>query len=518
VQPKTSYIPSTVKLKYYNILSSPIIHQLFRPLYLLSIFSIILLISTTALNLAFNSLVTSNNLLAFKPGISAYAEDSANNIGNSYMNFGDPINLSNNARDSVYAQIAVYGNNVYVVWEEETPNNKGNSVTHGSTNYDVYFKKTTDGGVTFSKAINISNNSGFSQHPQIAVSGGNVYIAWTDDTSLNKEILFRMSSDEGNSFGRTIKLSNDLGESYNQEISAFANNVYVVWENKYSNPDFIKNTGSTNASGNNNDINSVTQLGGTDTANNNNGRILFKSSMDRGNSFKNTKIITTNSGGIAESYPKIAASENNVYLAWNIGMPPSTLKEGRSNYYNNYNNDNGNKNVTEQKHGIFFTKSSDTGDNFSKIVKLNNDASHIGESQIAASGNQVFIVWSGNSDNLIPNDLFFIKSVDNGNSFTEESSLRKKSSLNAELAMDGDNVYIVWQDFLRSNNQEILIKKSIDRGDTFADTTTNISNNEGTSECPSIAISKNIVYTIWEDDTLGNHEIFFARSNNYTLP
>ncbi|MFL6358605.1 MAG: hypothetical protein ACJ72V_04580, partial [Nitrososphaeraceae archaeon] len=323
--------------------------------------------STTALNLAFNSLVTSNNLLAFKPGISAYAEDSANNIGNSYMNFGDPINLSNNARDSVYAQIAVYGNNVYVVWEEEaaadttiTPSNKGNSVTHGSTNYDVYFKKTTDGGVTFSKAINVSNNSGFSQHPQIAVSGGNVYIAWTDDTSLNKEILFRMSSDEGNSFGRTIKLSNDRGESYNQEISAFANNVYVVWENKYSNTNHIKNTGSTNARGNINDINSATQLEDAYTANNNNGRILFKASTDRGSSFKNTEIITTNSGGIAESYPKIAASKNNVYLAWNIGMPPSTLKEGRSNYYNN---DNGNKNVTEQKQGIFFTRSSDTGDN-----------------------------------------------------------------------------------------------------------------------------------------------------------
>jgi hypothetical protein len=84
--------------------------------------------------------------------------------------------------------------------------------------------------------------------------------------------------------------------------------------------------------------------------------------------------------------------------------------------------------------------------------------------------------------------------------------------------MDGDNVYIVWQDFLRSNNQEILIKKSIDRGDTFADTTTNISNNKGTSECPSIAISKNIVYVIWEDDTPRNHEIFFTRSYNYTLP
>jgi hypothetical protein len=483
---------------------------LFKPLYLLSIVSIILLISTTA----FNSFITGANLIAFKQEILAYAEDSANNIDNRYMNFVDPINLSNNARDSVYAQIAVFRNNVYVVWEEKTPanTNEGDIITNSSTNYDVYFKKTTDGGGTFSKAINISNNSGFSEHPQIAVSGSNVYVTWTDDTSLTKEILFRMSSDEGNSFGKTIQLSNDSGKSYNQEISAFANNVYVVWEDKYDNTNHIKHTGSINANDNNNTIDSTARIEDTYGVSNNNGRILFKASMDRGNTFKDTKIITTNSGGIAESYPKIAAYQNNVYIAWNIGMPPSTIEKRRIDYTNTESNRAG------QIQGIFFTRSSDGGDNFSKNVKLNNNESHVGESQIAASGNQVYIVWSGNSDNLISNDLFFIRSADYGNSFTEESILRKHSSLNAELAVNGDNVYIVWQDSLIPNNQEILIKKSIDRGDAFADSITNLSNNKGTSECPSIAISNNIVYAIWEDDTLGNHEIFFTRSYNNSIP
>jgi hypothetical protein len=73
-------------------------------------------------------------------------------------------------------------------------------------------------------------------------------------------------------------------------------------------------------------------------------------------------------------------------------------------------------------------------------------------------------------------------------------------------------VYIIWQDFVRPNNQEILIKKSTDSGDTFKGTSTNISNNEGTSECPSIAISENVIHAIWEDDTPGNHEIYFSRS------
>src|ERR671929_14703 len=150
---------------------------------------------------------------------------------------------------------------------------------------------------------------------------------------------------------------------------------------------------------------------------------------------------------------------------------------------------------------IYFKKSTDGGASFSGIAKLNNQGNIVGESQIDASGSQVYIVWSGNSDNLIPNDLFFIKSTDNGNSFTAESSLSKKSSLNAELVVDGNNVYVIWQDFLRLNNQEILIKKSTDSGNTFRDTSTNISNNKGTSECPSITISKNMIYTMWEDDT-----------------
>lgn len=487
---------------------------MFRSLYSLSIFSVLLLISIISLGLIFNSIImSSSNLLALKPKMAtAYAQSSHNNIYKDYVTFGDPINISNNTRDSVYSQITTYKNNVYVVWEEDTVAdstiNKPVLPTSGSTNYDIYFKKSTDGGVTFSKAINISTNPGFSQHPQISVSGSNVYLAWTDDTSYNKEILFRMSSDEGNSFGKTIRLSDGIGESYNQEISSYGNNVYVVWENKYDDPNHITLTGNTNTT---NNVSDVKDFYGV-----NNKRILFKASADRGNSFKNIETITTDLMGIADLYPKIAASGNYVYLTWSVGMPTSRV-EDRVGVYGNNNNNNSNSNNIEQRQGIYFTRSYDNGGNFSNAVKLNSDASRAGESQIAASGNQVYVVWSGNSDNLIPNDLYFIKSTDNGTSFTAESSLSKKSSLNAELAIDGNNVYIIWQDFLRPKNQEILIKRSTDGGNTFTDTSTNISNNKGTSECPSISISKDNIYTMWEDDTPGNHEIYFSRGFNSSI-
>ena len=43
----------------------------------------------------------------------------------------------------------------------------------------------------------------------------------------------------------------------------------------------------------------------------------------------------------------------------------------------------------------------------------------------------------------------------------------------------------------------------------------NISNNRGTSECLSISISNNKLHIVWEDDTLGNHELNKSMDGNY---
>ena len=67
---------------------------------------------------------------------------------------------------------------------------------------------------------------------------------------------------------------------------------------------------------------------------NNNRIILFKASTDGGNSFKNTKSITTNlGGGTAELYPKIAAAGNDVYLTWSVGMLTSRVEDEISSKY-----------------------------------------------------------------------------------------------------------------------------------------------------------------------------------------
>src|ERR687898_1396773 len=121
----------------------------------------------------------------------ANSNDDDDDNNNNSLSFIEPINLTNNTRDSVYAQIASHGDNVYMVWQENNPdpldrnNNVNNNIQYNNNNYrnyDIYIKKSTDGGLTFSKEINLSKNPGFSEHPQIAISGNNVYIAWIDNT------------------------------------------------------------------------------------------------------------------------------------------------------------------------------------------------------------------------------------------------------------------------------------------------------------------------------------------------
>jgi len=421
-----------------------------------------------------------------------YAQTSYSSATNS-LRFSKPVNLTNNFRDSVYAQVASHGNNVYMVWQENPPSPISESAN--SVNYDIFIRISIDGGLTFGKEINLSNNLGFSEHPQIAASGNNVYVVWIDNSPSigsseatgNKKILFRKSIDDGNTFGETVILSDTPNaDSSNQEITAAGNNVYVVWQ---VTPLPTKDQDSINSS-NGQDSN-------TDD-NGDKGSISFIASVDNGETFKEVKSL---SNAAFKSYPKIAAYGSGIYIVWNIGII------GDTNDSNNANNNNANN-------GIFFTKSFDNGNSFSNLTKLNADWNSIGESQVAAYGNNIYVVWGGNPDHKVASNLFYTTSSDNGTNFSVPRSLTEKNTLNVEVAADANFVYIAWQGVLPNDNEEILVKKSSDAGATFAEANENVSKNEGISECTSITISEDTkkVYLAWEDSPAGNHEILFVRS------
>jgi hypothetical protein len=123
---------------------------------------------------------------------------------------------------------------VYVVWADNTTGNG-----------DILFRKSGDGGATFGQIINLSNNTGESSDPQIAVfdlrGSNNIYVVWQDKTpnaSLNNSsnsantILLRTSTDGGSTFGQPINLNHGIGSPVNPQIVTSGRNVYVVWQDK----------------------------------------------------------------------------------------------------------------------------------------------------------------------------------------------------------------------------------------------------------------------------------------------
>jgi hypothetical protein len=413
------------------------------------------------------------------------------------LRFSEPVNLTNNLQDSVYAQVSTQGKNVYMVWQENPQSQAATS--DNARNYDIFMKKSVDGGLTFGKEINLSNNPGFSEHPQIAASDNNVYIVWIDNSPIgasdaeNKKILLRKSVDNGDTFDEASILSNNHSvDSINQEIAATGNNVYVVWQDtplvEAEDVDITSggdNVGPYNNAYNNSNINHEKYSS-----------IMFTSSENSAESFIKPKGL---SGDAYKSYPKVGAHGDSVYVIWNVGIINKTS--------------DGNSQNGRGSNGVFITKSSDNGINFSDARKLNANWESVGESQVATNGKNVYVVWGGNPDEKIPGHLYYTRSIDNGSTFSSPQSLTDKNTLNVEVAADSNNAYIAWQGVLPDGNEEIFIKESSDAGDTFTTINENISRNKGISECTSIAISQDskVVYLSWEDSPEDNHEILFSQ-------
>ena len=146
---------------------------------------------------------------------------------NGGITFSDSTNLSNSEGNSAVPVVATSGNNVYVAWADGSPS---------SSNFETLLRRSIDNGATFDSIVNLSNSDGNSGEISIATSGDNVYVAWGEFTGDSIEIQYRLSADNGATFGAAVNLSNNDGESYYPRIALLNDNVYVVWnDNSFGN-------------------------------------------------------------------------------------------------------------------------------------------------------------------------------------------------------------------------------------------------------------------------------------------
>jgi hypothetical protein len=108
-------------------------------------------------------------------------------------------------------------------------------------NEEVYFKKSTNGGTSWMTSKRLSYNLGGSGWPAIGVdSSGNPHVAWSDSTPGPYEIYYKKSTDGGETWSVAKRLSfTSAGQNIYVEIAVDSSaNPHLVWQG--SRPDGIE--------------------------------------------------------------------------------------------------------------------------------------------------------------------------------------------------------------------------------------------------------------------------------------
>ena len=218
--------------------------------------------------------------------------------------------------------------------------------------------------------------------------------------------------------------------------------------------------------------------------------------------FSKASNISSNAGN--SSSPQVAVSDNEiVYVVWS--------------------------DATTGNGDIYFKASSDNGTKFrgKKVLAKNDGLSY--EPQIAAADNNIiYAVWkdntqydrSQNKSSTNSFDILFRSSFDSGANFANRTTIGKDVGDFADFAEiasvhEKSQAYVVWSDILkyRTPSTYELFFQTITNNSKILTEPINLSNNDGNSITPQIAVShNNNVYVVWSDATTGNGDIYFTNT------
>lgn len=302
------------------------------------------------------------------------------------LNWDDDTCLLHTPHQSVTPLIAVSGSNLHVIWREDFTGNT-----------EVYYKRSTDGGITWSSDINLTNTPGYSQCLALAVFGNNVYIAWQEASP--SEIYYKRSTDNGTTWDTNTRLTYSSGESVYPKIAAAGPNTHLVWQD--------------NRDGN--------------------AKIFYKHSTNNGLNWSDDICLTN---GAASSYePVIAVSGSNLHVTW-------------------FDNRDGN-------FEIFYKRSTDNGLTWEPDTQLTNTGNTCatGNPSIAVLSSNVHLTWHDNRDGGDP-EIYYKHSADNGTNWGPDTRLTNASgeSSRSSVAVASSRVDVVWGD-TRDENSEIYYKR-----------------------------------------------------------
>jgi hypothetical protein len=178
--------------------------------------------------------LTTNSALSQKASVSAYGSvvhvawlDNRDGNDEIYykrstdagFSWGADIRLTNNSYASYPPSISASGSNVHVVWHDTRDGNT-----------EIYYKRSTNGGLNWGADTRLTNNSAVSGFPSVKSFGSAVHVVWYDSRDGNTEIYYKRSTNDGVNWGADTRLTNNSDASAYPSVSLSLSTVHVVWQ------------------------------------------------------------------------------------------------------------------------------------------------------------------------------------------------------------------------------------------------------------------------------------------------
>jgi hypothetical protein len=225
-----------------------------------------------------NIAIHRNNIhVAWKDYRNGAAEIYYKKSNDSGYNWSEDIRLTNDTTPSYSPAIAVYNNNVHVVWEDI------------GRKHEIYYKKSIDNGKTWTDYILLSHGKDDSKLASIAADNKNIHVVWQDYRDDNYEIYYKRSIDNGKTWEKEKRLTFSKNDSYNPKIDVFKDNIHVIWREKI----------------------------------NENQVICYKRSNDNGETWENEIELTDKNNN--SHAPSLSVNKEKIHLTWQDYMDTTKI-------------------------------------------------------------------------------------------------------------------------------------------------------------------------------------------------
>lgn len=317
--------------------------------------------------------------------------------------------------------------------------------------YEIYYKRSTDEGATWEPDVRLTNSTGFSVAPVVAVAGPVVHVVWLDKRTGSFWLYYKRSTDTGLTWTADAAIMGSLGAYYFEGpvLTVQGNILHLVhsWGTTYD-------------------------------------EVYYKRSTDGGQSW-GPDVLMSVQDNTHSFHPGVVASGQYVLVAWDDQDTPFD---------------------------IFYRRSTDYGQTWSSPIRLTDAPNTSAHPCFAADGPVIHLSWDDYRATSGP-QIYYKRSTDYGLSWSADTRLTKTttSALVPCIAASGAVVHLTWQDY-RDGNCEVYYARSTDAGGSWSDEV-RLSEYPYTSRLATVAAADTSAHVVWQDYRFGsaNTELYYRR-------